>query len=430
MARINPNTNRTSRLSLLEAGETRAPNEEEKEETNPLGVINTLLALRELKDLIGWLGSNTEENSTKLIKFIVAVRDEYDELVVDYNQLQNERNDELLASKDGDNTQNKALAEKQGVIRYLQGQVADFTAENNTFRRLQEQAMVNPPIVGPPGNNETSGIMDHEPSPGPSTDSTNTSTKKRRLKLQDPDKFTNGKDGDPVEYWLAQMRSKMAADDDLYDTPARRMVYVMNRVGSEAFGHLEPRARVNASRPWKDSDEMLAYLERVFGDPNRRANAETQFCALRQGSKDFNTFWAEFQRLSIELDQNDATLISNLTSKLSYEMQRQLSTGDEEPTDLLKYVERCQRVAQRLKDAARTKAASEQYNEKRAAAASVSSTPAAKKVATSTTTTQTTSSLAEPSCRLSIGKRDWLMKEAKCFTCKQVGHRTTKCSND
>ena len=102
MARINPNTNRTSRFSLLEAGETRAPNEKE-EETNPLGVINTLLALREPKDLSSWLSANTE-NSTKLIKFIVAVRDEYDKLVVDYNQLQNERNDELLASKDQNNT--------------------------------------------------------------------------------------------------------------------------------------------------------------------------------------------------------------------------------------------------------------------------------------------------------------------------------------
>ena len=196
-------------------------------------------------------------------------------------------------------TRDKSLAEKQGVIRYLQGQVADLTAENDTFRRLQEQSIVNPPeqadspIVSPPGNNRTSGTIGHEPSPGPSTNltnSANTSTKKRRLKLQDPDKFTNGKDGDPVEYWLSQMRGKMAADDDLYDTPARRMVYVMNRVGGDAFGHLEPRAQPNAPRPWKDSDEMLTYLERVFGDPNRRANAETQFRALRQGSKDFNTF--------------------------------------------------------------------------------------------------------------------------------------------
>ena len=225
------------------------------------------------------------------------------------------------------------------------------------------------------------------------------------------------------------MRGKMAADDDLYDTPARRMVYVMSRVGEEAFGHLEPRARVNAPRPWKDSDEMLAYLERVFGDPNRRANAETQFRALRQGNKDFNTFWAEFQRLSIELNWNNEMLISDLTSKLSYAMQLQLSTGDEEPTGLLKYAERCQRVAQRLKDAGRAKVAAEKYAEKQAAA-TAKTAPAPKKGSTSTTTMQTTSSSAEPSQRLSISEQDRLMKEARCFMCKQVGHRTTKCSND
>ena len=141
---------------------------------------------------------------------------------------------------------------------------------------------------------------------------------------------------------------------------------------------------------------MLAYLEQVFGDPNRRANAETQFRALRQGSKDFNNFWAKFQRLSIELDRNEATLISDLTSKLSYEMQRQLNTGDKELTDLLKYVERCQHVAQRFKDAARIKAASEKYAEKRAAATTASAASAPRKVSTTTTTTQTASFSAEP----------------------------------
>ena len=82
--------------------------------------------------------------------------------------------------------------------------MADLTAENDTFCRLQEQSIVNPPevavppIVSPPGNNGTSHT--HEASPGPLATSVDTSTKKRRLKLQDPEKFTNGKDGDPVEY--------------------------------------------------------------------------------------------------------------------------------------------------------------------------------------------------------------------------------------
>ena len=416
MARINPNTNRISRLSLLEAG-TRVPNEEEEEETNPLGVINTLLALREPKDLIGWLGSNTEENSTKLIKFIVAVRDEYDELVVDYNQLQNKR----------DNTRE---VENQGVIRYLQGQVADLTAENDTLLRLQEQAIVdNAPTADPPGNNRTSGTMDHEPSPGPSATSANTSTPtKRHFKLQDPPVFTDGKKGLPVEYWLAKMKAKMKADGDLMDTPERRMAYVINRVEGMAFGHLEPRSRDNAIEPWKDSDEMLTYLERVFGNSNRQRNAENDYQNLRQGSKDFNTFWGEFQRLAVELDRTQATLISDLSSKLSLDMQLYMVNGDEEPTDLLKYAAQCERVYQKLKDIACVTAAVERSKEKRAS----NNTLAAKKVATSTstTTTRSTSSPAEPSRRLTISKRDRLMKEARCFTCKQVGHQTTECSNN
>ena len=73
------------------------------------------------------------------------------------------------------------------------------------------------------------------------------------------------------------MKGKMKLDENLMNTPWRRMAYVMNRVGSTAFGHLEPRAQENRSRPWKDLNEMFAYLERVFGDSNRHRNAEYKF---------------------------------------------------------------------------------------------------------------------------------------------------------
>ena len=86
------------------------------------------------------------------------------------------------------------------------------------------------------------------------------------------------------------MYGKMTADKDLMDTPKRRMVYVMNRVGGTAFSHLEPHAQRNATRPWKDSEKMLTYLEQVFGDLNRLKNAENKYLTLRQGNKDFNTF--------------------------------------------------------------------------------------------------------------------------------------------
>ena len=73
------------------------------------------------------------------------------------------------------------------------------------------------------------------------------------------------------------MKGKMKIDNDIIDTLWRRMAYVMSRVSATAFNHLEPRARKHEPRSWRDSDEMLAYLERVFGDSNRRRNAEYKF---------------------------------------------------------------------------------------------------------------------------------------------------------
>ena len=126
----------------------------------------------------------------------------------------------------------------------------------------QSRAIVNPAIIG-----------FAEPRHG---------YKKRQFKLENPPIFTGRKDGMPVVEWLAKMKKKMKVDEDLMDTPWRRMAYVMSRVGGTAFGHLEPctreqYARKNGPKLWSDSNKMLAYLERVFGDSNRRRNAEYEF---------------------------------------------------------------------------------------------------------------------------------------------------------
>ena len=72
---------------------------------------------------------------------------------------------------------------------------------------------------------------------------------KHRFKFQDPPIFTSGKDGLLFVEWLAKMKKKIKVDEDLIDTPWRRMAYVMSRVGGIAFSHLEPRAQKNRTRP-------------------------------------------------------------------------------------------------------------------------------------------------------------------------------------
>ena len=69
-----------------------------------------------------------------------------------------------------------------------------------------------------------------------------TFTSKCCFKLQDLPVFTGGKDGMPIIEWLAKMKRKIKVDEDLIDTPWRRMAYVMSQVSGTAFGHLEPCA--------------------------------------------------------------------------------------------------------------------------------------------------------------------------------------------
>ena len=91
-------------------------------------------------------------------------------------------------------------------MRYFQDQIADLSAENNTFCQLQEQAIVdnvlvaNLFIVSPPGNNKTSGTIDHELRPSLSVTLANTFTNKHCFKLADPFFFTNSKDSVPVKH--------------------------------------------------------------------------------------------------------------------------------------------------------------------------------------------------------------------------------------
>ena len=271
------------------------------------------------------------------------------------------------------------------------------------------------------------------PSHTPSTQATDGTDKKKSMKLPDPPIFTDGKDIS-IDHWLTKMRSKLAANDDHMPTEVLKKAYVENRVGGEAMRHLEPRLRKGAIRPFTTAEEMFDQLERIYGDPNRKRTAMNNFRTLKQGSKDFNTFWAEFQRLAAELDHNEETPIGELKYKLSWEMSRQLATGDQEPTDLYEFAQKWQRLYQSLKESDRSKASMERFAEKRASL--TQSTPSTS--ATRTTTTTTTKTYVPPrptpnpstprtTYYMSDEEKERLTRECRCFFCKETGHLSRDC---
>ena len=98
-------------------------------------MANTILALKKPDELLKWLG--LEGNPTKLIKFIIAVCDEYNELAVNYNNLDAEYDKELLALKN----------QKKTVIQYFEDHNADLAAEIKNLCTMQGQNIVNSFIV-------------------------------------------------------------------------------------------------------------------------------------------------------------------------------------------------------------------------------------------------------------------------------------------
>lgn len=234
------------------------------------------------------------------------------------------------------------------------------------------------------------------------------------MKFPDPPILTDGKDPD-IDNWLVQMRGKLEANVDHMPTDRQQMVYVQSRVGGLAMKHLQPRLRADAVIRFANAEEMFGLLDGVFGDPNQKLNARNKYRSLRQGDRDFNTFWSEFQLLAADLDHNEATLIDDLIYKSHHTIQRQLATGDEHPTSLREVAER--------------------YNKPK------SSTPSGTKAATSTTTTATSSTTAptfaqrmarpytgDTARKLSEEEMDRCKAEGRCFNCQQVANHRPKCS--
>ena len=107
MARSNRNTRQSTRLSLLKAGAHKSDACAPKEvEPNPLKIANMVLALKKLNNLLAWLVF--DGNFTKLIKFIIAVCDKYNELAADYKNLDADRNNQLVSK-----------SQKEAVIQYF-----------------------------------------------------------------------------------------------------------------------------------------------------------------------------------------------------------------------------------------------------------------------------------------------------------------------
>lgn len=265
------------------------------------------------------------------------------------------------------------------------------------------------------------------------TTSSDTSHDKKSTKLPDPPVLTDGKE--PVfDEWLSKMRNKLYANRDHFPTDDLRMAYIESRVGGPASKHLQPRLRASTTNPFLLASDMYDVLEKVFGDPNRKQTARNEFRLLRQTNKDFNIFWADFQRLAADAEMPEDTLIDELQYKVSNEIQDKL-IGFDEWDSLQKLAEKCQRIDQelRLRNTTRSR-----FAPTRNTLTPFTRSPTApprltvqEKITTTTGPAHTPRTFPSP-LRASRAthldaEKERLLATGKCFRCQKAGHLAREC---
>ena len=186
----------------------------------------------------------------------------------------------------------------EGILTYVEDQ-------NATLHATPRVAM--PPDVAP-------AVIPTQPPPTQHCQCT-----RKIIRIPDPPTFhASEKDRISYEDWHLQMINKMSANESTMPTEALKLAYIQSLTADNAFAQIKPRLGLNATRPFATASEMFEVLTAAFGNAFCKQEARIEYRSLRQGSQDFSTFWAEFQRLAAELDHLEATLIDNLIEKCNY----------------------------------------------------------------------------------------------------------------
>jgi hypothetical protein len=245
---------------------------------------------------------------------------------------------------------------------------------------------------------------------------------RRNGKIPDPPMFDGNRE--KIEGFIAQLRLKLFSDPTLFSTPTLRMAYAFNRLEGRAQAQILPYIAAGATFRLTDVEDIIRILNNAFGDPDPIATARSKLHNLKQGKKEFTTYFAEFQTLVSKLDWNERAKIDALKEGLSIEIRRQL-LGKTRSLSFDALVALCQELDSEMR-ALQMSEGKQGYQPPRPTN-QPRNPPAAIQ-------TQPTVTLPEPmdlsgTRRVSAQERAARQREGRCFYCGETGHRLAECPN-
>jgi len=143
--------------------------------------------------------------------------------------------------------------------------------------------------------------------------------------MADPDKFDGQRS--KLRSFLVKLNLKLQEPKSFKDEQAR-MRYVIGRLDGIALEQVMNFVTVDGIQ-FSTVQSMIDHLKQCFDDPDRIGTATRALRSTKQGTRDFATYFAEFQRYALQVDWNDAAIRAELRDGLSPELLGALVTIDE-----------------------------------------------------------------------------------------------------
>ena len=254
----------------------------------------------------------------------------------------------------------------------------------------------------------------------------------RTAKIVDPDKFDGSRD--KLKAFKDQLMLAVSSNHSRFPNLQHRLRYAYQFLTGKAQRtmriHLRKVTTLDGEETYEVSFDtfaaFLAALERHFGDPDEKHTASVALDRLRQGNREFNQYYADFQELMDILDHmDDASRRHALTRGLSNEMQDALAIYPApENESLNQYIIRLNALDCRLRARQNRKNHNHSHNQNGRHPTSSSSS-----AGTSTATGTAAGPMDLSATRGPISAAERARRRAKglCMYCGGTGHFAAEC---
>jgi len=134
------------------------------------------------------------------------------------------------------------------------------------------------------------------------------------------------------------MQLQLKAATYTYDQAKLRLA--VNYLRGDAADQVRPHVRdgrVNLA----NLPALITILENAFGNPNRVAEGECKLSTIAQGTRDFSSYYAEFQRHAADVEWDEPSKLAALKRGLAYRLKNDIIPVRPKPTTLAAYIELC-----------------------------------------------------------------------------------------